>query len=391
MKSPPNKRRRTTSSKKKAHATNSIPQADKDLTAGVLEIVSSHFLLDIKTKNINLQKLIDELKEASIDYINGMKENRDNNSEEEISAFRKGLDELLQKFKEGRRLNAMLQAGPNIQDNTWSSKKDEYVYDPHPKGHARRYDTCDEPLYPADVKPTGDEALFIALVRPDLLQEWRLLRMKNYFLGTTLQNLVNKLELDSYMTKYYGPEVDYFMRERSRLRPHLYFKTPLSSEEEAAHFDELEQNLSELTNDDLVDYIKTSNLDLREGIARLAVHAPFHWNIDDFEAGFGHVLIAEFEELSKGCSLKFLPRTRDIAFDPMLEAENYWLGVKLEGLILMLKDALLDEAIEIDNNNEDDSLADFVADEDEEDDEFLEEFYREQQEELAFAMEQRGR
>ena len=58
----------------------------------------------------------------------------------------------------------------------------------------------------------------------------------------------------------------------------------------------------------------------------------------------------------RGRSLKFMPRTRDIAFDPLLEIENYWLGEKLEGLILMLKDTLLHEAIDNIDNGEDDAM-----------------------------------
>ena len=392
MNSPPNKRRRTAVSKKETHATNNInihateSQADKKLTLDALEIVSSHLLVDIKTKNINLQKLIHELNDISIEHIVTPHE------EEEV-------ERSLQKFKEGKRVNAMPQGGLNVEDNSWCIERNEYIYDPHPRGKASQYNWTDA-VYPAlkGVQRTGDEALLIALGHFDSFKELKLLQVKNHFFGTKLQNMMSRLELNVMMINHVGPGVDYFERERIRRsnNNHLLLGVP-SSEEKAAISDRFEQGLSELSSDNLVDYIKVSNLDLREGIARLARTCGMdelsgYADIDCFSGDYGLMLIKEFEELLWERSLKFLPRTRNIAFDPMLEAENHWLSEKLDGLILMLKLALLDEAIEIDNNNDDDdSLADFVADEDEEDDEFWEEFYREQQEDLAFAMEQRGR
>ena len=354
----PNKRRKTVASGKvHAKSNKDVPKlqvsSSRELTIGALEIVSNHCVLDIKTKNTNLQTLIDEL-----------------NDTPEVEC-RTEFTESMQKFKEGRKNNYMFQGGENIQDDSWCIEKDEYVYDPHPKGMASQYNGDMKPIYPANVQPTGYEALFITLGHTVLLKEWRMLHVKNYFLDTKLQNIMSKRELNIMVTDNFG--YDWFARQ-----PLIFTHTPLSSEEEAANFDRIEQHLSELSNDDLIDYVKASNLDLREGIAELASEVPFDLeSLRAWDDDMPQMKLEQFEEISKDRSLKFLPRTRHINFDPMLEAENHWLGEKLESLILMLKLSTLEDAIYIENDDDeddDDSIVSFLADEDEENDAYWEEW-----------------
>ena len=169
------------------------------------------------------------------------------------------------------------------------------------------------------------------------------------------------------MYDYFGIGYDYFkmnyLAESRRLGTQ-----PPSKEEEDANFDRLEGHLSNLSKTDLIDYVKVSNLNLRESIAKLSSDAPIDENFmitfrEDQE--YGMTLVNEYEQVLKDQSLKFLPGTRGIRYEPLLEIENYWLSEKLLGVILMLKLALLEEKIYNDDapvDDGDNSIVEFLAD-----------------------------
>lgn len=358
---PPNKRRRIP--KVSLDSTTNVtpqPQPSNTLTLDALDIVQSQHLLDIKTKNTNLQKLIDELTILSTNH-NNKTRIQDKTKDKQLN------HKLSTHYKQQYKDNSIFESGDNIQDNTWCVERDEYVYDPHLKGLANTYDNCNEALYPSNVKQTGYEALLVALNKEEELKEWKVLQLKNYYLGTKLSNDITSLQLNIHMYDYFGIGYDYF--KMNYLAESRRLGTPLpSKEEETANFDRLEGHLSNLSNTNLIDYVKVSNLDLRQSIAKLSSDAPIDENFmitfrEDQE--YGMTLVNEYEQVIKDQSLKFLPGTRGIRYEPLLEIENYWLSEKLLGVVLMLKMALLEEKIYNDDappDDDDESIVEFLAD-----------------------------
>lgn len=299
----------------------------KPLTLDALDIVQSQHLLDIKTKNTNLQKLIDELAILSTQFNN--KTNQDKLKDQQLN------HKLSTHYKQKCKANSIYESGDNMQDNTWCVERDEYV-----------------------------SSLLLALGKDELVNDLKLLQLKNYYLGTKLSNDITSLQLNIHMYDYFGIGYDYF--KMSHLVESRRLGTPLpSKEEEDANFDRLEGHLSNLSKSDLIDYVKVSNLDLRESIAKLSSDSPLDENFmitfrEDQE--YGMTLVDEYEQVMKDQSLKFLPGTRGIRYEPLSEMENYWLSEKLLGVILMLKMALLEEKIYNDDAPDDDgSVVEFLA------------------------------
>ena len=112
-------------------------------------------------------------------------------------------------------------------------------------------------------------------------------------------------------------------------------------DEEALERNEL--HLSKLSTDALEDYLKASNMDLRQAIASLRdqFHVACYEGLlaDDRR---GMVLISQIEEALIGGDVRYLPQKRDIKFHPIQEMENMWLGDLLYGLVLELKLAILE-------------------------------------------------
>ena len=350
---PPNKRRRIPVKKVLSTTDATSPPPNNEiLTLDALDIVQSQHLLDIKTKNTNLQKLIDELAILSTQHNNNATQDKvkDKQLNHKLSTY----------YKQQYKANSIFESGDNIQDNTWCVERDEYVYDPHLKGEANTYDNCNEAIYPSNLQKTGYEALLLALGKEELVREFEVLQLKNYYLGTKLSNDITSLQLNIHMYDYFGIGYDYFKMSQISKGQSLP-----SKEEEAANFDRLEGHLSNLSNTDLIDYVKVSNLDLRESIAKLSSDAPIDENfMITFREDqvYGMTLVDDYEQRIKDQSLKFLPGTRGIRYEPLLEFENYWLSEKLLGVVLMLKMALLEEKIYNDDAPDDDSVVDFLAD-----------------------------
>ena len=345
---PPNKRRRIPKvSLDSTTNTNVKPQPSNTLKLDALDIVQSQHLLDIKTKNTNLQALIDELAILSANY---------NNNATQDKAKDKQLNHKLSTYyKQQYKANSILELGPYVERKSWSEERGELVYDLHVKDQARRYSVHDEPNYPAmqdkEKHSSGHEALLLALGKDELVNDLKLLQIKNYYLGTKLRSAMVRLELNIDKYNYVGHGNDYFMMARRDSTNRLTrFKQPLSAAEEADMFSRLDGNLSELSNTDLIDYVKDCNMDLREGIAKLSTHASIDCEIcsvdvSHFEYEFGLILIEEAEDTIRDSSLKFLPGTRGVLHDPLLEMENYWLSEKLEHSLLVLKLAVLEDEI----------------------------------------------
>ena len=391
---PPNKRQRRTvsdmndmvlvrnvsveeaSSPQHEPATTSL----QSVTLGALEIVQGHFLLDIQTKNNNLQQLVEEMDNYSTQY------NNNNNAIVNNERFAVGsnnnklrtpLDEAkLQSIQNQRQHNSIFQWSTNIHtDNTWHIARDEYVYDPHITGEADMYDVDDEPLFPAcdSSLPRGYEALFVVLESEssdgsgsnDKVNEWRVLQMTNNYLSARVQNKMHQLRLNVMMNQL---GYDYFAAL------HLRNDEPI--------FERVERELSELSAHVLSDYMWSSNLDLREAIARFAQECgAFDDLFTDLygDTSLAFQLIEEYGDISKGKSIKFLPKIRNVAYDTLEKIENLWLGEKLDGVILQLKLELIGERLNGDDDEEfeddEDSIFSFFVDDypDEEIDDYLDE------------------
>lgn len=165
-----------------------------------LEIVKAQFLLDIKRKNANLQKLSDEISNIY---------STDNRSNAELwrdlRKLKANIDETLQEYKKRMVQNLMFESGPHVKDKSWCPERDSYVYDPHIRGKASFYDKCscsnyrcprqddDGAIFPAFIQPTGEKALMIALGDTKSLEEWSLSEMKNYYLGAKVEGQINNL------------------------------------------------------------------------------------------------------------------------------------------------------------------------------------------------------
>jgi len=193
------KRRKTT-----IPAVNKQDDNNQTTIMNALQIVQNQTILNATQMNTNLQQLSNE-----IDQI--YKHDDDSQS---IKGWRKDLrllatniDVTIQKYKERKIQNTLVEEGDHIKNNSWCPQLDAYVYDPHVRGKATFYDKCkctnfrcprsedDGALFPATARPLGDEALIVLLGNKEVMKEDSLLRMRNNYLCAKVDNQIRQLYL----------------------------------------------------------------------------------------------------------------------------------------------------------------------------------------------------
>ena len=451
---------------KRRKTTNKQDDNDQTTIIDALQIVQNQTILNATQMNTNLQQLSNEINEIY---------NYDGNSQS-VKEWRKDLrllatniDVTIQKYKECRVKNTLAEEGDQIKNNSWCTQLDAYVYDPHVRGKATFYDKCkctndrcprsedDGAIFPATLRPLGDEALIVLLGNKEIMKEDSLLRMRNNYLCAKVDNQIRQLHVhfkseNTFLNKGFpsfiaeeedddediSEEEDDTMQgavnvslsdneeedgssdeEETHLRdeetpgqvldeeainddiadsdveammdsavaPPGYegYHVSLSSgsadenespdeedEEEESEDEEeeeeeeegdgfldanrveiddtiperVEELLSKLSNEDLMQHVAAYNIDLRKDIADTTA---FIGNLEQrwrFTPNEFYLYVANNlanRRLSK--SIQDLPGKVDIVFDPLQEMENRFLCEKLEGLFILLMRAVFDKEL----------------------------------------------